>query len=228
MEAIKLAFEVITSPFSGFKKLKEKKTFLLPFLLTVLVYTGTFSYYAFNVDFKYVITRQLEMSGKLEELPKQQVDKLIDMQAKMGKYFVAGTAFFSPFFYILVISFYLFVMAKIYASDLSFKDAIVITGNGFFVFLFFSIVFMAIMLLTDFKTATPETLMPTSLAYYFSYETVGKKLYALFSKIDLFGIWFTSLLGIGFHIFTEESLVKSMLTVFIPYILIAVISVLLA
>ena len=228
MESIKLAFEVIASPFNGFKKLKEKKTFLLPFLLTVILSTAAVAYYAYNVDLKYVITQQMEMSGKMEQFPKQQVDKMIDIQSKVAKYGMPVGAFLGSFLYFLVISLYLFTMAKIYTSDLGFKEAMAITGNAYFVFLISSIVFFMIMLFTDFRTVSIESLMPTNLAYYFSYETLGKKLYILFSKIDLFNLWFMALLGIGFHVFTEESLTKSLLTVFVPFILLILIAVLMA
>ena len=228
MESIKLAFEVMTSPFNGFKKLKEKKTFWLPFLLTVILSTAAVTYYAYNVDLKYVITQQMEMSGKMEQFSKQQVDKMIDIQSKVAKYAMPIGAFLGSFLYLLIIALYLFTMAKIYTSDLGFKEAMAITGNAYFVFLLSSIVFIIIMLVTDFKTSTLQSLMPTNLAYYFSYETLGKKLYILFSKIDLFSVWFVSLLGIGFHVFTEESLTKSLLTVFIPYILLILLAVLMA
>ena len=226
MESIKLAFEVITSPFNGFKKLKEKKTFWLPFLLTVILSTAAVSYYAYNVDLKYVVTQQLERSGKMDKLPKEQVDKIIEMQAKIGKYFMPIGSVIGSFVLLLIGALYLFTMAKIFTSDLGFKDAAVITGNSFFVLLLSTIVFIIIMFVTDFKTSSIQSLMPTNLAYYFSYDALGKKLYTLFSKIDLFNIWFVALLGIGFHIFTEESLVKSLLTVFIPYILLILLAVL--
>ncbi len=228
MDSFKNAFEVITSPFSGFKQLKKKKTFWLPFLLTLLLTTGTFTYYSFNVDLKYVITQQIERSGKLNQLPKEQVDKLIDMQAKMGKYFMPIGAFVGSFVYLLFVGLYLFVMAKIFTSDLTFKDALVITGNSFFIYFLSSIIFLIILLVTDFKTSPINALMPSNLSYYFSYDTLGKKMYTLFSKIDIFNFWFVWLLGAGFHVFTEESLTKSMLTVFVPYILLILLAVLMA
>jgi len=227
MESLKLAFEAITSPFKGFEKLKERKTFWLPFLLAVVLSTASIGYYAFNVDLKYVVTQQLEQSGKMDQLPKNQVEKIVDMQAKIGKYFMPIGGFIGSFVYLLIVALYLFTMAKIYTSDLSFKDALVITGNSFFVYVLSSLIFFIIMLMTDFKTSTIQELMPSNLAYYFSYEAVGRKLYTLFSKIDLFNIWFATLLGIGFHVFSEESLTKSLLTVFVPYILLILIPVLL-
>ncbi len=228
MESLKLAFETIVSPFNGFKKLREKKTFWSAFLLTVIVSTGAIAYYSFNVDFKYVVTQQLERSGKMDNIPKQQMDKIIDLQAKTGKYFMTGGAVIGSFIYLLIISLYLFTMAKIFTSDLSFKDALVIVGNSYFVFFISSLILLIILFITDFRTYLIQDLMPGNLAYYFSVDTVGRKLYTLFSKIDVFSLWFVSLLGIGFHIFTEESLVKSLLTVFVPYILLIAFAVLMA
>ncbi|BBB32513.1 hypothetical protein TTHT_0960 [Thermotomaculum hydrothermale] len=227
MESLKLAFEVITSPFKGFEKLKEKKTFWLPFLLTVILSTAATGYYAFNADMKYVITQKLEKSEKMQQFSKEQADQIINMQSKVAKYAMPIGAFVGSFFFLLIVALYLFTMAKVYTSDLSFKDALAITGNAFFVYLLSTIIFIIILLITDFKTTPVESLMPTNLGYYFSSQALGKKLYTLFTKIDIFGIWFASLLGIGFHIFTEESLTKSFLTVFIPYIALIVISVLL-
>ncbi len=228
MESLKIAFEVITSPFNGFKRLKEKKTFWAAFLLTVIISTGAIGYYSFNVDMKYVITQQLERSGKMDNIPKKQMNKIIDLQAKTGKYFMTGGAVIGSFIYLFIIALYLFTMGKIFTSDLTFKDALVIVGNSYFVFFISSLILLIIMFATDFKTSLIQDLMPGNLAYYFSVESVGKKLYTLFSKIDVFSLWFVSLLGIGFHIFTEESLIKSILTVFVPYILLIAFAVFMA
>ena len=228
MESIKLAFEVIASPFNGFKKLKEKKAFLVPFLLAVVLNTVAVTYYTFNVDLKYVVAQQIEMSGKMDAMPKEQVDKMINIQSKILKYAMPTGYFLGAFFYLIIIALYLFTMAKVYTSDLSFKESIVITGNAYFVFFISAVTLIIILFVTDFKTSSLQSLMPTNLAYYFSYETLGRKLYIVFSKIDLFSVWFVSLLGIGFHVFTEESLTKSLLTVFVPYILLIILAILTA
>ncbi len=228
MESLKLAFETITSPFKGFEKLKERRSFWLPFLLTVLISIFSAMYYSSNADLKYILTQQLERTGKVQQLSQKDIDRIVDLQAKFGKYFMPVGVAVSSFLYFLIVAFYLFVMAKIYTTDLGFKESATIVGNAYLVYFISSIVFIVIMLLTNFRTTPIENLMPSNLAYYFSSQTLNGKLYVLFSKIDIFNLWFAFLLGVGFHKFTGEGLTKSLLTVFVPYVLLITVSVLFA
>ncbi len=227
MESLKTAFDVIVSPFKGFEKLKEKKTFWLPFLLTIFLMSGAIGYYSFNVDWKYILTKQFEETGTIEKLPAENRDEIIDKQAQFTKYIAPIGSFFGAFVYLLIISLYLFTMAKVYASDLSYKEAMVIVGNSYFVFFLWSVIFFVILFLTDFKTTPIQDLLPTNLYYFFSGAEINKKL-AVLLKIDFFNLWFTYLLGVGFSVFTGESLKKSLLTAFVPYVLIILISVFMA
>jgi len=219
MEGIKRLFRVLAEPGTVFEEAKVAPKVVLPILLLTLLVTIVLSYYAFNVDAGAVLQQQLELSGKMDQIPADRMDDIIAMQSKIMKWSMPiGAAVATPLMMLLT-ALYLFVMAKIFATETSYGQSLAVVTYSAAPTILWVVVAFAIMMISDFSTTMFEQVVPSNLSYFFSADTISPKLFVVLKSIDFFGIWKLILMILGFSIVTGTSRAKSAAVVLIPWAL---------
>ncbi|NOZ12387.1 MAG: YIP1 family protein [Acidobacteria bacterium] len=226
MEGIKRLFKVLFSPGEVFEEAKKAPKLFIPIIFLTLVITGTMGYYAYQMNAPVVIEKQLELSGKADRFSGEMKDKIIETQTKIVKYSMPISGLFGTPIMFFLIALYFFVMAKLMGSEATYGQSLAVSVYGSAPAIIAMLVATAIMLTGDTSTTMFQNLTPSSLAYFFPMEQVGKKLYLLFRSIDFFSIWEYILMIIGFSVITGTKKWKSAAIILVPIILFTVVKLL--
>ena len=219
MEGINRLFKVLFSPGEVFEGAKKAPKALLPLIFLTLIVTGTTSYYAFQMNAPVIMEKQLEMSGKANQLSDEMKDKIIETQSKFVKYTTPIGALLGTPIMLLLVALYLFIAAKLMGSDAGYGQNLAVAVYGSAPAIIAMVVAFAIMLTGDTSTTMFQDLIPSNIGYFFPMEKVGKKLYILFKSLDFFSIWKFILMIIGFSTITGVKTWKSAAVILVPWAL---------
>ena len=219
MEGINRLFKVLFSPGEVFEAAKKAPKVLLPIVILTLVVTGTMGYYAYQMNAPVVLEKQLELSGKTDQLSGEMKDKIISTQSKIIKYSTPVSTLFGTPIMLLLVGLYFFVIAKLMGSDSSYAQNLAVSVYASAPAIVAMVVAMAIMLTGDSSTTMFQDLIPSNLGYFFPMEQVGRKFYLLLKSVDFFAIWKYILMIIGFRVITGTKTWKSTLVVLVPVVL---------
>ncbi|RLE19200.1 MAG: hypothetical protein DRJ08_03840 [Acidobacteria bacterium] len=219
MEGINRLFKVLFSPGEVFEGAKKAPKALLPLIFLTLIVTGTTSYYAFQMNAPVIMEKQLEMSGKANQLSDEMKDKIIETQSKFVKYTTPIGALLGTPIMLLLVALYLFIAAKLMGSDAGYGQNLAVAVYGSAPAIIAMVVAFAIMLTGDTSTTMFQDLIPSNIGYFFPMEEVGKKLYILFKSLDFFSIWKFILMIIGFSTITGVKTWKSAAVILVPWAL---------
>ena len=219
MEGINRLFKVLFSPAEVFEKVKKSPQVFLPIIFLTLVVTGTTGYYAYQMNAPVIMEKQLEMSGKADQLSDAQKDKIVEMQSKYVKYTTPIGAVLGTPIMLLLVGLYLFIAAKLMGSDAGYGQNLAVAVYGSAPAIIAMVVAFAIMLTGDASTTVFQNLIPSNVGYFFPMEEVGKKLYVLLKSIDFFSIWKFIIMIIGFSTITGAKTWKSAAVILVPWAL---------
>lgn len=222
MNSITRMFKVLFSPKEVFTEVKKSPSIIIPIVILTLLTVSFTTYYASNADLPTIIEKQFESNTRLQQIPADQKDKMIEQQSKVGKYaMMFGPIVFLPL-YFFIVGLYFFIASKIAGEELGYIQSVSISVYSNSVMILSTIVAFIIMFATDFTTTPLEQLMPSSLGYFFSADNVGMKLFTFFTKVEFFKIWALILSVIGLSTMTKIKTVSAALIVFIPWLIIAI------
>lgn len=191
-------FGVLFSPGKTFEDIVRKPTWLPPIaVLFILSAIGTFIF-AQRVDWREVVSQQIEKSPQAAQLSADQKEQRIEMGAKVAPIFTYVVGPVAPLVIWLLIALVMWGAYNLLGGvDAGFKTAISITAHSFMTAIVSTPIFLLVLLLKPRDAIDIENPVATNLAALLPGDT-AKWLFTLCKQIDIFTIWLLILVAIGF------------------------------
>jgi hypothetical protein len=189
---------VLVSPTKTFKAIAEKPTWAVALLILVVIGVLTGVLMSGRVDWADVTRDSLEAQG--QELPEEQLDRIIDFQEKAGPaLMIGGSLVAQPLVYMLLALVFM-VVFKMLGGDLNFLRSFSVILHGMMPRAVMGLLSIPVILGKDefgFEELKDGTVLTSNLGA-FAPEDAGTALVALLSSVDLFSLWVLALLIIGY------------------------------
>ncbi|HMS64216.1 MAG TPA: Yip1 family protein [Ignavibacteria bacterium] len=222
---------VITAPSETFETIAntpKKNYWLIPVLIAIVV--GLVSTFLFMQDAELVgrtMNKQKEkMMEKFEEnikdgkMTQEQVDAAMESMNPKGVFFKImgyGGSVVGPFIVLLLLSVIYLIVLKIMQGKIDFLNIANVVGLALLIGAIGNLIAIVISILKGNMTTIGPSL-------FMSEESVGEKVYALLTKIDLFSIWFYAVIAIGLSKVGSLSIAKTATAVFGIWIVYIIVS----
>lgn len=208
---LSIAANMLISPVEAMKGVVQKKRLLIPFLI---IFVGTLLFVAINHQaFSQLIKQNIEIGIAQNNAPVSQDQ--INAMANILSY--VGIALFPLITVVswLLISLVFFTFVKLLKGQASYSQVLSIAGMAYFV----KLVFYLLSCISG--QFTGELYANFSLALL-ALDKKGQLIYGILRGIEIFDIWYFSLIGIGIYVLTKldkKKVVLATSVVFIGYVL---------
>lgn len=212
---------VFTAPSETFETIaafQRKNYWLIPLLISIAL--GLVSTFLFMQDAeltaKTMDKQKLKMQEKFNENVKQgkmtqeEADKALESINPKGTFFKLigfGGALIGPIIIFFMLSVVYMILLKIMKAEFEFTNIMNVVGLAFLIAAIGNIISMVI-------SITKGDISNIGPALFMNAETSGEKVYSLLSKIDLFTIWFYTVIAIGISKIAKIDMIKSASMVF--------------
>ena len=189
---------VLFSPKPTFEDLARKPSWLLPVLLLAIL--GCIVAVGLNqkMNWREYVAQQIEKSPRAAQLPPEQKEQQISTGAKIAPYttYIFGVP--APIVIVLLVAGVMLLAYNVLAgAGVTYKTALGIVSHAFVPVLLGNILFLVVLFLKPPGTLDLENPVATNLAAFLP-EGLPKWLDAAAKNIDIFVIWITLLIAIGF------------------------------
>lgn len=206
----------------------KKNYWLMPVLITVLA--GLISTFLFMQDAELVSSTMEKQKKKMQEqfdknikegkMTQEDADKAMDSMNPAGTFFKIigfGGALIGPFIILFILSILYLVFLKIFKAEFEFVNVLNVVGLAMLITAVGSLIAIVISVLKGEMTGI-------GLGLVLSEKAVGEKLHSLFTKLDIFSIWFYVVISIGLSKIAKVDMIRSASIVFGLFILYAVVT----
>ncbi|MBL8006992.1 MAG: YIP1 family protein [Ignavibacteria bacterium] len=216
---------VITAPAETFETIANtprKNYWLIPMLIAVAI--GLVSTFLFMQDAELTAATMEKQKAKMREkfsenvkegkMTQEQADKALESMNPRGmmfKVFGFGGAVIGPFIILLLLSVIYLIALKVMKAQFEFTNVLNVIGLAFLIVAIGNLISMAVSVMKGNITSFGPAL-------FMNPETSGEKMYTLFSKTDLFSVWFYTVIAIGLSKIGRISIAKTAPVVFIVWI----------
>lgn len=192
--------DVYFAPGEAFARLLRKPAFLVPLALHVALSLGFTAIWVQKTDFRAFMKARMEESPRASRLPPEQMNQIVNRQAGvMAPFAWAGGALGPPVVVFALGGLFLFVFRFFYASDLSYRQALMIVATTFAaIALLTTPLMLAVLLLKDDWTIPPQEALQANLTLLLDKAATARPLFALASSLDLISFWMIFVLAAGF------------------------------
>jgi hypothetical protein len=189
---------VLFSPKSTFEDIVRKPTWLLPaILLAVLSAVVAFGINQ-KMNWREYVGQQIEKNPAAAQLSNEQKEQRIESGAKLAPIFAYAFGIPAPVIVVLVVALILWGAYNLLGgANVNYKTALGIVSHAYVPVLVANVLFLIVLFLKPYGTLDLENPVATNLAAFLP-EDSGKWLLALGKNIDIFILWVTALIGVGF------------------------------
>jgi hypothetical protein len=189
---------VLFSPKATFEDIARRPSWVLPVVLSTVM--GILATAALNqrVDWRDVISQQIEKSPRAGNLSAEQKQQQIEVGSKISANIVYVVGVVGSILFALVVAAVMMLAYNLLAgAGASFSQSFGIAAHTLVTGLVSTPIFLLVLFLKPKGTIDPENPVVTNLAAFLPEES-AKWLVALCKSIDIFTIWTLVLLAIGF------------------------------
>jgi len=169
---------------------------------------------------KEMMREQFDKKVKEGKMTQEDANKAMESMNPAGIFFKViafGGAVIGPFIMLLLLSVVFLLGLKIMKAQFDFTNVLNVVGLALLIVALGNLISIVISVLRgDMSTV--------GLGLLFSEEAVGKKAYALLTKLDVFSIWFYVVLAIGLSKIARINMIKSASLAFGVFIVYAVVT----
>ena len=197
---------VLFSPGATFADIGRKPSWILPVIISSILGIGVAFALNQRVDWRDVASKRIEESPRASQLSPEQKEKQLDISAKISPViaYVFGAAG-SWIGVVVVGAVMLGAFNLLGGANATFKTSLGIVSHAFVPFIIHGLLFALILYLKPPGTVDIENPVASNVGAFFSQGT-PKWLTTLGSGLDIFGIWTTTLIGVGFAAFNPRKL----------------------
>lgn len=197
---------VLFSPKATFEDIARKPSWLLPVICMIAISAITTVGINQKMNWRDYMSQQIEKSPAAAQLSAEQKEQRIEAGAKFAPYSAYIFGIPAPIVGILIIALVMWGSYNLLAgTDLNFKTAFGIVSHAFVPAIFGYIIFLIVLLLKPYGTLDLDNPVATNLAAFLP-EGSAKWLVALGKNVDIFILWTTLLIAIGFAVARPKKL----------------------
>jgi hypothetical protein len=207
---------VIVNPKRTFVEIARRPTWALPFVALCVLSIIVSGLLAQKTDWRSFFERQMSKNSRLDQMPQEQKDRMIENQVKYApKFAFALGVTFTAVFVLVMTLVYWGAFNLLYGADLTFKTAVGIVAHAFVPLIISSLLAIIILVIKPRGDVDPEHFLASSLAAFLP-DDAPKWLEALGQSLELFWIWTMALVATGFSAANQKKIKPSgaFLTVF--------------
>ena len=217
----------IFSPQQTFDSIVRRPSWILPVILLCLVSCGVTASFGSRVGWRTFMQKQLESNSRVQQLPPEKRDQLIDQQTKLAPAigYIFGTV--GTFIFVLIAAAVLFgVFNYFMGTKLSFGATAGIVAHSWLPYVIAGLLGILVIFLKDPSTVDLRNLIASNPGAFLS-DDAPKWLVSLLTSLDIFTLWVLVLQAIGFHSANPKKLTiaKAFLTVLAVFIVFTLVKV---
>jgi len=189
---------VIFSPKATFEDIVRKPSCLLPLILMAIL--GAVVAVGINqkMNWREYMSQQIEKSPAAAQLSSEQKEQRIEAGAKFAPISAYAFGIPAPVIVVLVVALIMWGAYNVLAgAGLNYKTALGIISHAYVPVIIGNILFLIVLFLKPYGTLDLENPVATNLAAFLP-EDSAKWLLALGKNLDIFVLWVTVLIAIGF------------------------------
>lgn len=169
---------------------------------------------------KQKMMEKFEQNIKEGKMTQEQADAAMESMNPSGTFFKIigyGGAVVGPFIILFILSLLYLIALKVMKAQFDFSNVLNVVGLAMLIGAVGSLITMVVSILKGDMSSL-------GLGLVLSEESVGEKVHSLFTKLDVFSIWFYAVITIGLTKIARVSMAQSASVVFGIYILYVLIS----
>jgi len=197
---------VLFSPKATFEDIVRKPSCLLPLILLAVL--GLIAAVGINqkMNWRDYISQQIEKSPAAAQLSSEQKEQRIEAGAKIAPISAYAFGVPAPVIVVLVIALIMWGAYNLLAgAGLNYKTSLAIVSHAFVPAMVGNILFFIVLFLKPYGTLDLENPVATNVAAFLP-EDSAKWLVALTKNLDIFILWMTLLIAIGFAVANPKKL----------------------
>jgi hypothetical protein len=198
ISSVSRLFGVLFSPKPTFEDIVRKPTWLLPVILMVILSAVVAFGINQKMNWREYVGQQIEKSPAAAQLSNEQKEQRIESGAKLAPTFTYAFGIPAPVVVVLLITLILWGAYNLLGgANVNFKTALGIVSYAYVPILVANLLFIIVLFLKPYGTLDLQNPVATNLAAFLP-EDSGKWLLALGKNIDIFVLWVTALVAVGF------------------------------
>ncbi len=212
-------FNLFFEPGATFEKIFVKPRVLLVILLQMAIGLGFTTVWLDRMDPREFMRAQIESNPRLQDMPSEQVDRIIDSQASFMKTWGRIGPLIAPIVIDLLLAGLLLFMFRFFlAVDVSFVQSLATVAWSFTAMsLVQTPIIMAVFALKGDWNLDPNSVVQANPTVLFEQADVPGWLWSLLGSFDLFTFWGIFLLATGFAVAGKRELSTGLWGVGIPW-----------
>ncbi len=191
-------FGVFFSPKATFESIAARPTWLAPLVVLCLLQIALTAVFTQRVGWRGFMQKKDENSSRLQQLPPEQQERVLDRQTKIAPVIGYAIAVIGPFGgAVVVAAVYLAVFNLLAGANIKFTTSLGIVAHAWVPAILAVLLGILIIFLKDPSTVDLQHLIASNPGAFASDDT-PKWLMALLSSLDIFVIWTLLLLAAGY------------------------------
>ena len=212
-------FNLYFEPGETFAKIFVKPRVFMVILLQTALGVGFTSIWLQKVDTREFMRQQMEHNPRIQQMPAEQVERIIDMQSKAMHTWGRFAPAVAPLLVDLVMAgILLFVFRFFLAADVSFSQSLATVAWSLLALgLIQTPIMLAVFSLKGDWNVDPNQIVQANPTILFEITDLPGWLWSLLSSFDLFSIWTAFLLATGYAIASKRGLSTGLWGIGIPW-----------
>jgi Yip1-like protein len=199
--------------------LKRPGGFWIPIVASVVLNLAFTSIWVGKMEPQQFMRNELEQSGRLEKIPPDQVETVIEKQSRIIKPISLVSAVLAPPLVVLVLGgLFYFVYRFFYGGEVTFAQSLAVVAWSS---LAVAVVTIPLLLVVFFTKGdwnlNPQNVVQANLSLLLDRETTSRALWSLAESLDVFTAWFMFLLASGFGLAIRKPTTAALWGVVIPW-----------
>jgi hypothetical protein len=212
-------FNLYFEPGPTFAKIFVKPRVWLAILLQTALGVLFATIWLQKVDTREFMRAQMEQNPRIQQMPAEQVDRIITAQAGAMKTWGRVAPFIAPVIVDLIAAgLFLFIFRFFIAADVSFVQCLTTVAWSYAAMgLIQTPIMLAVLFLKGDWNVDPNQVVQANPTIFFEMGDVPRWLWSLLSSFDLFTLWTVFLLATGFSVAGKRGLSTGLWGVGVPW-----------
>jgi hypothetical protein len=214
-------FNLYFEPSETFSKIFVRPRVWMAIVLQIAMGVLFTSVWLEKMDAREFMKAQMEQNSRIQQLPAEQVEQIINTQARFMRTWGRIAPFFVPVVMDLILAgIFMFIFRFFMAADVSFRQSLATIA---WTFAAIGLVQTPIMLLVFWLkgdwNVDPNQIIQANPTIFFEIGSMSRWIWSLLSSFDLFSLWTLFLFATGFAVAGKRGLSSGLWGVGIPWVL---------
>jgi len=191
-------FGALFAPEATFESIARRPTWFPPLVLICLIALVIVGLFGHRVGWRSFFEKQIASNSRVQQMPLDQQERVLDMQLKYGAPYIYAIAAISPAVVVLTVAAaFLGIFNGLAGANLNFKTSLGIVAHAWMPGIISGLLGAFVIFVKDPSTLDLQNLVASNASIFLSQDS-AKWLFALLKSIDAFTFWIMILLAIGY------------------------------